>query len=153
MKYLLFLSLLWSNSFKMKDEVPLTLDSVISGTARHFHLKPKLVKSVIRAESNWNPLAKSKSGAIGLMQVLNSTASFLGMPANADLYDPKTNIWYGCMYLSMMLKMYHGNLNKALMAYNGGPGNLNLMFIGELNSRTKSRMMAYSNKVRKYNAL
>jgi soluble lytic murein transglycosylase-like protein len=98
-----------------------TLDALISPYADQYGVRPELVKAVIRAESNFNPRAVSRKGALGLMQLMPRTAAAMGI-AERDCYDPETNIAGGTQYLSKMLEMFNGNEKLALAAYNAGPG-------------------------------
>jgi soluble lytic murein transglycosylase-like protein len=77
-----------------------------------------LVRSVMRAESGFQPQVVSPKGAIGLMQLMPGTAQTLG----ADPKDPAQNADAGARYLRDLLKMYDGALWHALAAYNAGPG-------------------------------
>ena len=82
-----------------------------------------LVKGIIRRESNFNPKARSKTGAIGLMQVMPFTAERVGL-TEEDLWIPEKNILGGVRLLAVLLKYYQGDVISALTAYNARPRKL-----------------------------
>lgn len=93
-------------------------------------LPPELVLSVIQVESNFDRFAISEAGAQGLMQVMPFWLEELGRP-DANLFDPPTNLRFGCTILRYYLDMEKGNTVKALARYNGSRGSLrypNLVF-------------------------
>ncbi|WP_286184549.1 lytic transglycosylase domain-containing protein [Bacillus sp. SD075] len=96
-------------------------DHIISKAASLYNLPKKLIMSVIKQESNFNPEATSYAGAIGLMQLMPATAKSLGVN---DATDPEQNIMGGSKYLSQMMARYDGDIQVALAAYNAGPGNV-----------------------------
>ncbi|UQZ88344.1 lytic transglycosylase [Deltaproteobacteria bacterium Smac51] len=96
-------------------------DSMIERTAKQHQVSPVLVKAVIQAESNFNPSAVSNNGAVGLMQLLPSTARSMGVH---DPMDPQKNITAGTKYLKMLLNLYNDDETLALAAYNAGPETL-----------------------------
>lgn len=93
------------------------LEPVIRRYSRQHQLHPALIRAVIKAESNFDPMAVSRAGAVGLMQLMPQTAVRLDV---RDLYDPEDNIGGGTKYLRQLLDRFRGNLPLALAAYNAG---------------------------------
>lgn len=93
------------------------LEPMIKRFSRQHQLHPALIRAVIKAESNFDPRAVSRSGAVGLMQLMPQTALQLDV---RDLYDPEDNIGGGTKYLRHLLDRFRGNLPLALAAYNAG---------------------------------
>ncbi len=85
---------------------------------RH-NVDPALVRAVIETESHWNPGAISNRGAVGLMQLIPTTAQRFGA---RDLFNPKQNVDAGVHYLKTLIERYNGNLDLAPAAYNAGEG-------------------------------
>ncbi len=93
-------------------------DSMIERAARQHKVSPVLLKAIIQTESNFNPTAVSGNGAVGLMQVLPSTARSMGVH---DPMDPQKNILAGTKYIRKLLTLYNDDETLALAAYNAGP--------------------------------
>jgi soluble lytic murein transglycosylase-like protein len=92
-------------------------DPFIEKYSRRHGVGADLVRAIIDAESAYSPTARSRAGAIGLMQLMPATARALGV----DPYAPEQNIEGGIRYFSGLLQSF-GGIELALVAYNGGPG-------------------------------
>jgi soluble lytic murein transglycosylase len=88
---------------------------------------PLLLAAIVRAESGFNPVAESRRGAVGLMQLMPATAQQMARELKFnyqdrdDLYAQNTNLTLGARYFALQLRAFHGNLVLALAAYNAGP--------------------------------
>ena len=95
------------------------IEQMIREVSARYRVDPALVRAVMQTESNWNSSAVSRKGALGLMQLVPGTAQQLGVN---NAFDPKQNLDGGVRYLHTLLERYNGDLDKALAAYNAGPG-------------------------------
>ena len=93
------------------------MEPVIARYSRAHRLHPALIRAVIKTESDFDPLAVSRAGAIGLMQLMPQTAIRLHV---RDSYNPEDNIGGGTKYFRQLLDRFEGNLPLALAAYNAG---------------------------------
>lgn len=105
-----------SDSTDYKDTT--NYHSIVHEKATKYNLDPLLVKAVIKTESNWNERAVSRKGAMGLMQLMPSTASDMNV---RNPFNPEENIEGGVKYLRYLLERFNGDLTLALAAYNAGP--------------------------------
>ena len=114
----------------LRQQYPVKYQDFVEEYAKEFALDADLVYAIIRTESRFDPYAVSNAGAKGLMQLQDETARDCAEKLQQDiqipddLYDPQINIMLGCYYFSHLLEQFDGDLDHAIMAYNGGPGNV-----------------------------
>jgi soluble lytic murein transglycosylase len=108
---------------------PIAYEQIVRGHARHYRLDPALLAAVIYQESKFRADVRSRSGAVGLMQLLPATAKGIAVHTGGsrfrvdDLYNPEINVRYGSWYLRHLLDRY-GDEQTALAAYNAGQRNV-----------------------------
>jgi soluble lytic murein transglycosylase len=93
-------------------------DDLITGAAERFGVSFPLLKAIIKAESDFDPQAVSKKGAMGLMQIMPKNFKLLGLK---DPFDPTQNINAGARYFKQLYDRFDGKLALSLAAYNAGP--------------------------------
>lgn len=106
-----------SNSLGCPDE----LDTYFQKASATYGVDVNLLKSIAKAESSFQTDAVSKSGAMGVMQLMPATASGLGV---SDAYNAEQNIMGGSKYIAQLLEQYNGDTSLALAAYNAGSNNV-----------------------------
>ncbi|MBI5641890.1 MAG: lytic transglycosylase domain-containing protein [Deltaproteobacteria bacterium] len=92
-------------------------EDIIYNTSQRYGIDPKLVKAIVKAESDFDARAVSVKGARGLMQLMPETARLMGV---RDIHDPEENVEGGIRYLSKLLKMFDWKVPLAVAAYNAG---------------------------------
>lgn len=98
--------------------VPVRYSAKVQELSQRFDLSPSLLEALVWQESRWREDAVSPAGARGLAQLMPGTARYLGV----DSTDPYQNLEGGARYLREQLDRFDGDLEKALAAYNAGPG-------------------------------
>ncbi len=107
--------------FSTKYQIPGDLASSIFDASLEEGIDPDLAFRLVKLESDFNDHATSSVGAVGLTQVMPSTAQFFKKGVSREgLYDRKTNLHVGLHYLHTLMSQYHGNVKLALLVYNRG---------------------------------
>ena len=131
-----FLCLLYPNDYEL----------AVKKYAKIYDVPPELVFSVIKAESNYEEHALSKKGAVGLMQIMESTGDWAAKKLSIEnfsrerLYEPDVNIEIGCFYLSYLLDLYSHDTKCVLAAYNAGPANVDKWLLDDAYSKDKKTL-------------
>jgi hypothetical protein len=108
-------------SMTLDSEKAHRYDAYIRGAAARYQLPESFVRAVIHTESRFNPRAVSHAGAMGLMQLMPSTAQFLGV---TQPFDPRQNIYGGCKLLRLLANRFNGDMVLVAAGYNAGPGSV-----------------------------
>lgn len=115
-----------ATSFAREFDIPVPLAKDIHSAALAENIAPRIAFGLVKAESSFRPRVVSPVGAVGLTQLLPSTARWL-VPGTtrSDLMKPETNLQVGFKYLRYLIDKYDGDEKLALTAYNRGPGTVN----------------------------
>jgi len=100
-----------------RDVVPVSYLNIINTACSRFGVDPSLVHAIVKVESDFNPYALSRKGAMGLMQLMPQTADTMNV---RNTFSPDENVEGGVKYLRYLLDRYEGNISLALAAYNAG---------------------------------
>ncbi len=124
------------------------VDSAINEMAEKYNLDPALLAAMAEQESGFNQSAQSEAGAMGIMQLMPGTAEGLGV----DPSDLRGNLEGGAKYLRQMLDKYDGDVEKALAAYNAGPGSLDSVNgdISQLSGETQKYVPSVMERYNKF---
>ena len=117
---------------------------VASQMAERYGVDPEVFTRLIARESSWDPNARGANGELGYTQIMLETGIDPGYgvkPIN-DRNDPIDNLRFGAEYLGALVKEYNGDYNKALMAYNGGPGNVNKGTVSDAAQKYAAEVMS-----------
>jgi len=99
------------------EDIPVSYVNIINSACERYGVDPSLVHAIVKVESDFNPFAISRKGAMGLMQLMPQTASTMNV---RNTFSPDENIEGGVKYLRYLLDRYEGNLSLSLAAYNSG---------------------------------
>lgn len=113
----------------MKKLYPVKYSEYVEKYAREYNIDKYMVYAIIKAESNFDEKAKSESNAIGLMQIMETTAIETANKmkleiTEEDLFNPEINIKIGLNYFAYLVEQYNNNYALAIVAYNAGIGNV-----------------------------
>ena len=125
------------------------IDHLIDQVAAKVSLSPELIRSVVTAESAYDPAAVSPAGARGLMQLMPDTARELGVQ---DSFNPLENLLGGSRYLKQLLDKYDGDLDRALAAYNWGQGNVDRHGLAKMPEETRHYLVKIKGMLAKESA-
>ena len=112
-------------------------DGLIFQAAKSYSVPVPLIKAIMRAESNFNPMAKRHEANVndysyGLMQVRCDTAKWMGYSGECeDLLNPETNIQVGTKFIAYLQRQFTNDTERVIAAYNAGPGNAARPFVNQ----------------------
>lgn len=128
--YFILFKVIEIDNILMKKLYPIKYSEYVEKYAREYNIDKYMVYAIIKAESNFDEKAKSESNAIGLMQIMETTATERANKmeleiTEEDLFNPEINIKIGLNYFAYLAEQYNNNYALAIIAYNAGIGNVN----------------------------
>jgi len=105
------------NKANSSNTIPVSYANIINSACSRFGVDPSLVHAIVKVESDFNPYAISRKGAMGLMQLMPQTADTMNV---RNTFNPDENVEGGVKYLRYLLDRYEGNISLSLAAYNAG---------------------------------
>lgn len=127
-------------------------DHIIRDASDAYGIRFELVKAMIQVESNFDPNAISKAGAIGLMQIMPANLEEFNL---SDPFDPRENVMAGTRYVKHLMKRFDSDLSLTLAAYNAGPGAVDkhqsIPPYPETENYVKKVLTYYNNYINQYN--
>lgn len=127
--YFILFKVIEIDNILMKKLYPIKYSEYVEKYAREYNIDKYMVYAIIKAESNFDEKAKSESNAIGLMQIMETTAIETASKmeleiTEEDLFNPEINIKIGLNYFAYLVEQYNNNYALAIVAYNAGIGNV-----------------------------
>lgn len=110
---------IYNSRAAINHPMPAYLSAIMTEAGAQHGIDPRLIAAVAARESRFNPNAVSPVGACGVMQLMPTTARYLGVN---NVFDARQNVMGGARYLRKLLDTFHGDLDLTLAAYNAGPG-------------------------------
>jgi len=143
---ILIIAVIDNSTTILKMNYPMKYSEYVFKYSEVYNLDPYLIFAIIKAESSFNPKARSVRDARGLMQITEKTAKWGAESIKIegfeleDLYDPETNIRIGCWYMRQLLNEFGNDTDLAITAYNGGSGNVKMWLDNEKYSKSGTRL-------------
>jgi len=118
-RFTAFGAAVYNSRAAIRRPMPEYLSAIMTDAGARHGVDPRLLAAVAARESAFNPNARSRVGACGVMQLMPTTARYLGVN---NVFDARENVMGGARYLRTLLDTFHGDLDLTLAAYNAGPG-------------------------------
>ncbi|EYE89155.1 lytic transglycosylase [Fervidicella metallireducens AeB] len=141
----------YNEDIKITEKSTMDIESAIKYASQKYGVEEEFIRAIIKNESGFNQNAISKAGAMGLMQLMPSTAKSLGVNNPFDVLE---NIDGGTRYIKRLINAFNGNKELALSAYNGGIGRMNkrgVDTVEEINKMPKETQKYVDKVMKTYN--